>query len=71
MASFRSCEKYLLHIKPFVVNNSAISPFLGGAVERSRIWFVGFFGLLCRHTAGWFFLGFGLLCHHTASDYIG
>jgi len=30
MASFRFCETYLLHIKLFVVNNSAISPFLGG-----------------------------------------
>jgi len=30
MASFRFCETYLLHIRPFVVNKSAISPFLGG-----------------------------------------
>jgi len=30
MASFRFCETYLLHIKPFVVNKSAISSFLGG-----------------------------------------
>jgi len=30
MASFRFCETNLLHIKLFVVNNSAISPFLGG-----------------------------------------
>ena len=30
MASFRFCETYLLHIKPFVVNKSAMSPFLGG-----------------------------------------
>jgi len=30
MASFRFCETYLLHIQPFVVNKSAISPFLGG-----------------------------------------
>ena len=30
MASFRFCETYLLHIKPFVVNKSAISPFLSG-----------------------------------------
>ena len=31
MASFRFLETYLLHIRPFVVNKSAISPFLGGA----------------------------------------
>ena len=30
MASFRFCETYLLHINPFVVDKSAISPFLGG-----------------------------------------
>ena len=30
MASFRFCETYLLHIRPFVVNKSAISPFFGG-----------------------------------------
>jgi len=30
MASFRFCETDLIHIKPFVVNKSAISPFLGG-----------------------------------------
>jgi len=30
MASFRFVETYLLHIKPFVINKSAISPFLGG-----------------------------------------
>ena len=30
MASFRLCETHLLHIKPFVVNYSAISPFFGG-----------------------------------------
>jgi len=30
MASFRFCETYLLHIKPFVVSKSAISQFLGG-----------------------------------------
>jgi len=30
MASFRFCGTYLLHISPFVVNKSAISPFLGG-----------------------------------------
>jgi len=29
MASLRFCEAYLLHIKLFVVNNSAISVFLG------------------------------------------
>jgi len=34
MASFRFCETYLLHIKPFVVNKSAISPFLGGWPKR-------------------------------------
>ena len=31
MASFRFCETCLLHIKPFVVNKSAISPFLGSS----------------------------------------
>jgi len=30
MASFRFCETCLLHIKPCVVNKSAIFPFLGG-----------------------------------------
>jgi len=30
MASFRFCETCLLHVKPFVVNKSAIFPFLGG-----------------------------------------
>jgi len=30
MASFHFCETYLLHIRPFVVNMSAISPFLSG-----------------------------------------
>ena len=37
-ASFRFCETYLLHIKPFVGNQSAISPFLGGfnAVKEKR-----------------------------------
>jgi len=30
MASLRLCETCLLHIKPFVVNKSAIFPFLGG-----------------------------------------
>ena len=30
IASFRFCETYLLHIKPFVVNRSAMCPFLGG-----------------------------------------
>ena len=34
MASFRFCDTYLLHIKPFVVNKSAISPFLGGLLLR-------------------------------------
>ena len=34
MASFRFCETYLLHIQPFVVNKSAISPFLGGLLLR-------------------------------------
>ena len=37
MASFRFCETYLLHIKLFVdrivVNNSEISPFLGGMMR--------------------------------------
>ena len=36
MASFRFCETYLLHIRPFVVNKSAISPFLGG--EDCHVW---------------------------------
>ena len=36
MASFRFCGKNLIHIKLFVVNKSAISPFLGGAGERER-----------------------------------
>jgi len=31
MAPFHFCETCLLHIKPFVVNKSAIIPFLGGA----------------------------------------
>jgi len=30
MDLFRFCETYLLHIKLFVGNQSAISPFLGG-----------------------------------------
>ena len=30
MALFQFCETYLLHIKLFVGNQSAISPFLGG-----------------------------------------
>jgi len=30
MASFRFRETYVLHIKLFVVNKIAISPFLGG-----------------------------------------
>jgi len=30
MASFRFCETYLLHIRPFMVNKSVISPFLNG-----------------------------------------
>jgi len=34
MASFRSCETYLLHIKLFVVNKGAISPFLGELPNR-------------------------------------
>ena len=38
MASFRFCETYLLHIKPFVVNKSAISPFLGGVMELLAVW---------------------------------
>ena len=33
MASFRFCETHLLHIKPFVVNKSAISPFLCGSIH--------------------------------------
>ena len=33
MASFRFCETYLLHIRPFVVNKSAFSPFLGGVLK--------------------------------------
>jgi len=37
MASFRFCETYLLHIRPFVVNKSAISPFLGGLHHTSPI----------------------------------
>jgi len=32
MASFRFCETHLLHIKPFVVNKSAMRPFLGGII---------------------------------------
>jgi len=32
MASFRFCQTHLLHIKPLVVNKSAISPFLGGYI---------------------------------------
>ena len=35
LASFRFCETHLLHIKPFVVNKSAISPFLGG---QESVW---------------------------------
>ena len=35
MDSFRLCETYLLHIKLFVANQSAISPFLG-VFERPR-----------------------------------
>jgi len=31
IASFGFCETYLLHIKPFVVNKSVISPFLGSS----------------------------------------
>ena len=31
MDSFRFCQTCLLHIKPFVVNNNAIFPFLGGS----------------------------------------
>jgi len=34
ISSFRLCETYLLHIKLFVVNNSVISPFLGGSKKR-------------------------------------
>ena len=34
MASFHSCETYLLYIKLFVVNKRAISPFLGGLPNR-------------------------------------
>jgi len=33
MASFRFCETCLLHIKPSVVNKSAIFPFLGGMIN--------------------------------------
>jgi len=33
MDSFRFCETYLLHIKLFVGNQSAMSPFLGGSVS--------------------------------------
>ena len=35
MALFRFCETCLLHIKPFVVNKSAIIPFLGGMKQSS------------------------------------
>ena len=35
MASFRFCETFLLHIKPFVVNKSAVFPFLGGSMNRA------------------------------------
>jgi len=35
-ASFRFCETYLPHIKLFVVNKSAISPFLGGWSDRKK-----------------------------------
>jgi len=35
MASFRFCETCLLHIKPFVVNKSAIFAFLGGRRDMS------------------------------------
>jgi len=38
MASFRFCETYLLHIKPFVVNKSAISPFWGGGSIFVGLW---------------------------------
>jgi len=34
MASFRFYETYLLHIKPFVLNKSVISPFLGGFTQQ-------------------------------------
>jgi len=34
MASFCFCETNSLHIKPFVLNKSAISPFLGGMCYR-------------------------------------
>jgi len=37
MASFRFCETHLLHIKPFVVNKSAISPFLAGCKKISWV----------------------------------
>jgi len=40
MASFRFCETYLLHIRPFVVNKSAISPFLGGLVPSFFVLFL-------------------------------
>jgi len=35
MAPFHFCETYLLHIRPFVVNKSTISPFLGGGGRDS------------------------------------
>jgi len=45
MVSFRFCETYLLHIEPFVVNKSVISPFLGGGQEiilllATNFWYV-------------------------------
>jgi len=46
MASFRFYETYLLHIKLFVVNNSAISPFLGGLVHVLSV------GSICSNPAG-------------------
>jgi len=46
MVSFRFCETDLLHIKPFVVNKSAISPFLGGISTCSFIFPGGIWKML-------------------------
>jgi len=41
MASFRFCETYLLHIKPFVVNKSADFSILAGDAPSRLVQLVG------------------------------
>ena len=53
MASFHFCETYLLHIKLFVGNQSAIYPFLGGKPISGNRYGPGVSSRIMNHKNDW------------------